>query len=108
MHTLRGVLAGTLLSVLLFSAAAPLTTAQSSPATVTKEQVDKWMADLSNWGRWGKDDGIGTLNLVTPAKRKDALKLVRDGISVSLAHTIDKERAADNPQPLGQQMTLDA
>jgi kynurenine formamidase len=33
---------------------------------------------------------------------------VRDGVSVSLAHTIDKEKAADNPRPLGQEMTLDA
>ncbi|HKT81567.1 MAG TPA: cyclase family protein [Vicinamibacterales bacterium] len=81
--------------------------AASGPA-VTVEQVDKWMTDLSNWGRWGKDDGIGTLNLITPAKRKDALKLVRDGISISLAHTIDKDQAPDNPRPLGQQMTLDA
>jgi kynurenine formamidase len=82
--------------------------AQSPAPSVTKEQVDKWMADLSNWGRWGKEDGIGTLNLITPAKRRDALKLVRDGTAVSLAHTIDKEQAADNPRPLGQEMTLDA
>src|SRR4029434_7973679 len=34
--------------------------------------------------------------------------LVRDGISVSLAHTIDKVPAPDSPRPLGQQMTLDA
>ena len=41
-------------------------------------------------------------------KRKQALKLARDGVSVSLAHTIDKEKAADNPRPLGQEMVLDA
>jgi hypothetical protein len=23
--------------------------------------------ELSNWGRWGPDDEIGTLNFVTPA-----------------------------------------
>ena len=70
-------------------------------------QVDKWMSDLSNWGRWGKDDQRGTLNLMTPAVRKEALKLVREGVSVSLAHTIEKTQAADNPRPLGQAMTLD-
>ena len=74
----------------------------------TKAQVDKWMTELSNWGRWGKADQIGTLNLITPQKRKQALGLVKDGLSVSLAHTIDKEKAADNPRPLGQEMTLDA
>ena len=81
-----------------------------SPAdqTVTKDQVNTWMTELSNWGRWGKTDQIGTLNLITADKRRQALKLVRDGIAVSLAHTIDKEKAADNPRPLGQEMVLDA
>jgi kynurenine formamidase len=76
--------------------------------TVTKDQVNRWMTELSNWGRWGKTDQIGTLNLITADKRRQALTLVRDGLSVSLAHTIDKEKAADNPRPLGQEMTLDA
>ncbi|HEV8210834.1 MAG TPA: hypothetical protein VGP77_11960, partial [Vicinamibacterales bacterium] len=81
-----------------------------SPAdpVTTKDQVNKWMTELSNWGRWGKTDQIGTLNLITPDKRRQALKLVRDGVAVSLAHTIDKEKAADNPRPLGQEMVLDA
>jgi kynurenine formamidase len=80
--------------------------AQTSEITV--EQVDRWMSELTNWGRWGKDDQRGTLNLITPAVRKEALKLARDGVSVSLAHTIEKEQAPDNPRPLGQAMTLDA
>jgi hypothetical protein len=33
--------------------------------------------------------------------------LVKEGVSVSLAHTIEKDKAADNPLPLGQKMTLD-
>ena len=75
---------------------------------VTREQVDRWMTEISNWGRWGKDDQRGTLNLITPETRRKALKLVRDGVSVSLAHIPDKEKFPDNPRPLGQQMTLDA
>jgi kynurenine formamidase len=43
------------------------------------------MTELSNWGRWGKDDELGTVNLITPAKRKEAAKLVKSGIVVSLA-----------------------
>ena len=66
------------------------------------------MTELSNWGRWGKEDQRGTLNLITPEKRRQAIKLVRDGVSISLAHTVDKEKYPDNPRPLGQQMTLDA
>ena len=26
------------------------------PRNLTKEDVDRWMTDLSNWGKWGKDD----------------------------------------------------
>jgi kynurenine formamidase len=87
--------------------AVTMMSAPRAQSALTVEQVDKWMSELSNWGRWGKDDQRGTLNLMTPAVRKDALKLAREGVSVSLAHTIEKERAADNPRPLGQAMTLD-
>jgi kynurenine formamidase len=84
-----------------------LAVGQAPPSRVTPEQVDRWMKELSNWGRWGKDDQRGTLNLITPEKRRQSLKLVRDGVSVSLAHTLEKEKYPDNPRPLGQQMTLD-
>ena len=30
------------------------------------------MTELSNWGRWGKEDQMGAVNLITPAKRKQA------------------------------------
>src|ERR1017187_10083496 len=66
---------------------------------MTKDDVDKWMTELSNWGRWGKDDQLGTLNLITPQKRKQALKLVKDGIPVSLAHDVLTEPAPDNSSP---------
>jgi hypothetical protein len=43
------------------------------PRNLTKEDVDRWMTELSNCGKWGKDDQAGTINLITPAKRKAAL-----------------------------------
>ena len=49
----------------------------------TEEQVIGWMDSLSNWGRWGKDDQMGTLNLITNTKRAQAASLVKEGISVS-------------------------
>ena len=52
---------------------------------VTKAEYERWQTELSNWGRWGKDDELGTLNLITPAKRKQAAGLVKDGVTVSLA-----------------------
>ena len=72
--------------------------------TVIEEQYEQWKKDLSNWGRWGKDDEIGTLNLITPAKRKQAAALVREGFSVSLAGDPDEVKAVDNPQPYEHQM----
>ena len=63
------------------------------------------MKELSNWGRWGKDDQMGTVNLITPAKRKQAVALVREGQCVSLARETDKEKAVDNPSPFSQSMS---
>ncbi len=71
-----------------------------------KADVDRWMKELSNWGRWGKDDQLGALNLITPAKRKEALNLVKDGYPVSLAHDIETEKAADNANPFTHTMIL--
>jgi kynurenine formamidase len=103
----RGRIAGVAAVALVFAGTALPPGSAQAPAAVTQQQVDAWMTQLSNWGRWGKADGIGTLNLITPDKRRQALRLVRDGVSVSLAHTIDKDQAPDNNRPLGQQMTLD-
>ena len=52
---------------------------------VTKAEYDRWKTELSNWGRWGKEDQMGALNLITAAKRKQAAALVKDGVTVSLA-----------------------
>ena len=38
----------------------------------------------SNWGRWGADDVLGTLNFLDDAKRREAAALVRRGASFSL------------------------
>jgi kynurenine formamidase len=81
-----------------------LALAQSDTHSMTKSDFDRLMTELSNWGRWGKDDQIGALNLITPAKRKQAVALVKDGVSVSLAHDVLKEKADDNPNPFEHTM----
>jgi len=48
----------------------------------------------SNWGRWGEDDVLGTLNFLDEAKRREGAALVRRGVSFSLAQSFD----ADGPQ----------
>ncbi|MGW2177115.1 cyclase family protein [Streptomyces sp. NPDC001732] len=40
---------------------------------------------VNNWGRWGADDEIGTLNLITDAVVRDAVATVRTGLRVPLA-----------------------
>src|SRR3989441_8388269 len=72
---------------------------QSTSHTVTRADIERWKKDLSNWGRWGKDDQIGALNLITPAKRKQAATLVKEGFSVSLASDADTVKAVDNANP---------
>jgi kynurenine formamidase len=58
------------------------------------------LKELSNWGRWGNDDELGAANLITTAKRKQALALAKEGQPISLAHDIVQEKAADAPNIL--------
>ncbi len=43
----------------------------------------------SNWGRWGVDDVLGTLNFLAEDKRVEGAGLVRRGASFSLAQSFD-------------------
>jgi len=63
----------------------------------TEAQVLSWYTALSNWGRWGPDDELGTLNLITPGKRRQAAGLVREGVVVSCARTIAYDPTPDGP-----------
>ena len=72
---------------------------------VSAAQFERWKTELSNWGRWGRDDEMGALNLITPEKRRQAAALVRDGVTVSLAGDVNTEQAVDNPQPYEHAMT---
>ena len=89
---------------LTFAAIAMSASAQRQRAPVTTETIAAWFEELSNWGRWGEEDERGTLNLITPEKRKEALALVREGVSVSLARDVEKVEAADNPRPFEHEM----
>ena len=72
---------------------------------VSEAQFEAWQTELSNWGRWGKDDELGTLNLITPAKRRAALALVKEGVPVSLSTNTFTEKAVDVPCPAEWAMT---
>ncbi len=88
----------------LFLILLPTQTSQAQSEKLTAETIEQWMKDLSNWGRWGDNDEMGAINLITPEKRRQAATLVKQGISVSLARNTEKEKAADNPSPFEHKM----
>ena len=71
---------------------------------IERTTLDRWMQELSNWGRWGKDDQLGSVNLITPAKRRAAAALVKEGYSVSLSSDAETTKSADNEFPFGHEM----
>ncbi len=105
-YSIRRLLEILLVSFLLaFPGGTPL--AQTSH-DVTATMIDNWMSELSNWGRWGDDDQLGALNLITPEKRIAAARLVRTGVSVSLAHNYSVDSSLGSPRPFDQEIsTLD-
>src|ERR1051325_10315947 len=100
----RRLTVAALLMGVVVSAYGVVSRAQADPHAVSGEQYERWKKELSNWGRWGKDDQIGALNLITPAKRKEAAALVKEGFSVSLAGDADPVKAVDNPNPYNVRM----
>ena len=73
---------------------------------MTAADIERWMTELSSWGRWGEGDELGAVNLITPAKRREAAQLVREGVSVSLARDAEMTGAIDNPYPFAQEMKM--
>jgi kynurenine formamidase len=63
---------------------------RTDPAGAIAEAAAKY----SNWGRWGEDDVLGTLNFLDAAKRREGAALVRHGISFSLSQRFE----ASGPQ----------
>ena len=56
--------------------------------------VKELAAKVRNWGRWGDDDEIGTLNLITDDVVKSAVKEVKTGHRLALGLPMDE----DGPQ----------
>ena len=86
---------GTAFAAMALALAACGTNGQADERMETAADVERAFRELSNQGRWGEDDEIGAANFITPAKRQQAAALVREGITVSLAHDIVEEEAVD-------------
>jgi kynurenine formamidase len=48
-------------------------------------EFEELAAKVSNWGRWGADDELGTINLITPEATRRGASCVKAGRSFSLA-----------------------
>jgi hypothetical protein len=57
-------------------------------------EIARVVRDVRNWGRWGADDVLGTLNFLDAAKRLEAAALVTRGSTFSLSQRFD----TDGPQ----------
>lgn len=84
----------------------PILTPGPSAARFPKnaEEFDQLFHQVKNWGRWGPDDQLGAANLISEAKRKQALALAKTGTAVSLAHNPLTEPAPDNGSPFEHTM----
>ena len=76
-----------------------MTSVTEQPATVSLAEFDRIFESVKNWGRWGPDDQLGTLNYITPAKVREAAGLVRSGRRVSMEIPINTVAGPDNPNP---------
>jgi hypothetical protein len=54
----------------------------------SSDEVFAYWESLSNWGRWGKVDRLGILNLITPEIRAAAAGLIKTGEVISLSQDL--------------------
>ncbi len=67
-------------------------TQAQDPRIPTAEEVESWYTEYRNWGRWGNNDQLGAINLITPEKRTAAAALIKTGRTVSLSRVFEPEQ----------------
>lgn len=78
--------------------------ATPEPPLPSAAEMAAMFEQVKNWGRWGADDELGALRLITPECRVAAAALVRDGVTVSLAHDVTTEPTPQTPDPAQHHM----
>src|SRR4051794_16799045 len=71
----------------------------SAGGKVSLAEFERIYESVKNWGRWGPDDELGTLNFITPERVRAAAGLVRSGRRVSMEIPINTVAGPDNPNP---------
>ena len=73
--------------------------AQNKPSSsVTPADYLKWRSQFKNWGRWGANDQRGASNLITAEKSLSAIRLVKNGVVISLAHAVPQKVDSEVPE----------
>lgn len=71
----------------------PGATAAADPALLDRNDPDgeirRRAEAYRNWGRWGSEDVLGTLNFIDDGKRLQAASLVSEGLTISLSQPFD-------------------
>jgi len=73
------------------------------------DEFNAYKERFSNWGRWGDDDQLGTLNHITADTRRYAAGLVSDGRTVSCARPLATEKIMSgerNANPAEHRMSV--
>ena len=71
---------------------------------VTPDYCEALWQQVCNWGRWGDDDQAGALNLITPAKRLAAARLVREGVCIGIGNPWPTQPGPHNGWPAEHRM----
>ncbi len=73
----------------------------NSDMRVTRALLTEYAEKYKNWGRWGPDDEIGTLNYTSPEDIIGAAQLVKKGKTMSLGLNYDQfgPQGAKTPYP---------
>jgi kynurenine formamidase len=82
-----------------------MTKTRERTPNISLSEFETMFEAVKNWGRWGEDDTLGTLNYITPEHVKRAAGLVKSGRSVSMAIPINTVAGPDNQSPAIHHMT---
>ena len=86
-------------------AATPALAQAPKAPPMSRPEFEALLKQVSNWNRWGPNDQMGAVNLITPAVRRRALALVREGECYSMAHDAEFQQGPDNGTPVISKMT---
>jgi kynurenine formamidase len=101
---MRNVIAAVFVAATIAPAFTVSGQAPAKRSPVNAEEFDRLFQQVKNWGRWGAADELGSINLITSAKRKQALSYAKTGQTVSLVHNPLTDKADDNGSPFEHTM----